>query len=177
MGVEVRPAGPADREAWLRLREALWPAAEGEHAAEVELLLERGADGRWPQAALLAELDGRAVGLAEVSVRPVAEGCATQGVGYLEGWYVEPDCRRRGVGRALVAACEDWARAQGCSELASDTEHDNEVSRRAHLALGFEDAGLVRCFRRTLEAPADTAPVGGPRGDAPESAAGGEARP
>jgi aminoglycoside 6'-N-acetyltransferase I len=149
-GLRIRTGGRADRDAWLRLREALWPAAPGEHAAEIDRLLRDAAEAAWPQAALLAEVKGHAVGLAEVSVRPVAEGCASQRVGYLEGWYVEPACRRRGVGRALVAAFEDWARARGCRELASDTEHDNELSCRAHLALGFEDAGLVRCFRRSL---------------------------
>ena len=144
----MRAAGRADREVWLGLRTALWPGDD--HGEEIDRLLDQGGDGAWPQAALIAEIGGRAVGLAEVSVRPIAEGCASQRVGYLEGWYVEPAHRRRGVGRALVAAFEDWARAQGCRELASDTEHDNERSRRAHLALGFEEAGLVRCFRRSL---------------------------
>ena len=35
-------------------------------------------------------------------------------------------------------------------ELASDAEPENEVSARAHAALGFEDAGLIRCFRKDL---------------------------
>ncbi len=152
----VRVATPADRDAWLRLRAALWPGdAPGdaeEHAREIDAHLDaRGEDARWPQEALLAELDGEVVGLAEVSVRPYAEGCETRDVGYLEGWYVAPGHRRRGVGRALVRAAEAWARARGCAELASDTDPDNDVSRRAHAACGFEDAGLVRCFRRRLD--------------------------
>ena len=58
--------------------------------------------------------------------------------------------RNRGVGRALVEAAEQWAREQGCRELASDAQAGNEDSHRAHLACGFEDAGLVRCFRKVL---------------------------
>jgi aminoglycoside 6'-N-acetyltransferase I len=54
------------------------------------------------------------------------------------------------VGRELVAAAEAWAREQGCREFASDTQLENTVSAAAHLALGFEDAGIVRCFRKTL---------------------------
>ncbi len=100
---------------------------------------------------LLAEdVDGRALGIAELSIRPCAEGCNTSRVAYLEGWYVVPEARRRGVGRALVDAAEHWGRAQDCAEFASDTQIDNDVSIAAHRALGFEDAGLVRCFRKEL---------------------------
>ena len=93
---------------------------------------------------------GRAVGFAELSIRPYAEGCDTDRVAYLEGLFVVPDARGTGVGRALVDATEAWGRAQGCTELASDTEHDNTASTAAHLALGFADVGLVRCFRKAL---------------------------
>ncbi len=79
-----------------------------------------------------------------------AEGCTTDHVGFLEGWYVAPEARGGGIGRALVAASEDWARSQGCSEFASDAEVDNDASIAAHLALGFVDRGLVRCFSKTL---------------------------
>ena len=36
----------------------------------------------------------------------MADGCTTHPVGYVEGWYVDPDVRRKGVGKALVAAAE-----------------------------------------------------------------------
>jgi aminoglycoside 6'-N-acetyltransferase I len=71
-------------------------------------------------------------------------------VAYLEGWFVVPAARGRGVGRALIAAAEEWGRAQGCCEFASDAHPDNEVSAAAHRALGFVEAGLVRCFRKDL---------------------------
>ena len=58
--------------------------------------------------------------------------------------------RRHGVGRALVRAAEEWGRAQGCSEFASDTEIDNEDSAKAHAALGFEEVERIRCFRKSL---------------------------
>jgi len=71
-------------------------------------------------------------------------------VAYLEGWYVESEWRRRGVGTALVAAAEAWARAQGCTELASDALPDNDTSAAAHLALGFTETVRIRCFKKQL---------------------------
>ncbi|KAA0216538.1 MAG: GNAT family N-acetyltransferase [Leptolyngbya sp. PLA3] len=98
---------------------------------------------------------GAPLGFAEVSLRDYAEGCLSTPVGYLEGWYVEPAARGRGVGSALVRAGEEWARAQGCCEFASDADVDNAASIRAHESLGFEPVAEVRCFRKRLDAPAD----------------------
>jgi aminoglycoside 6'-N-acetyltransferase I len=100
---------------------------------------------------LLAEHGaGRAVGLAELSIRACAPGCESDRVAYLEGWFVDPPARGSGVGRALIEAAEQWGRAQGCRELASDTEPDNDGSAAAHRALGFVEVGLARCFRKDL---------------------------
>lgn len=148
--VRVRPAGLADAAALIDFRLALWPdGSRAEHAAEVAAFL-AGA-GRQPLELLVAETaDGELVGFAEVGLRSVAEDCRTSPVAFLEGWFVVPAARRRGVGRALVAGAEQWGRAQGCTEFASDTQIDNAVSAAAHHALGFEDAGAIRCFRKSL---------------------------
>lgn len=147
----VRPAEPRDALAWEGMRTVLWPeSSAAEHRAEIEPYF-AGQFPRAPWGVLLAEdAQGRALGFAEVSVRPYAEGCRGTRVAYLEGWFVQPDARRRGVGRALVLAAEEWGREQGCSEFASDTDPGNEGSRAAHRAAGFEDVGLVRCFRKDL---------------------------
>ena len=134
---------------WIDLRGQLWPDARDTHARDVERFF--AGHARDPVAALIARDEtGRALGFAELSIRAYAEGCSTDNVAFLEGWFVVPDARGRGVGRALVAACEDWARSQGCSEFASDAQPDNETSIAAHLALGFSDEGLVRCFSKKL---------------------------
>ena len=143
---KVRPATPADAVALARLRHALWPQGpEDEHRRELGQLFARG-----ERAVLVAEEGPRLLGFAELSIRPYAEGCITDRVAFLEGWYVVPEARARGVGRQLVAAAEEWARAMGCSELASDAEADNEAGAAAHRALGFQDVGLIRCFRKDL---------------------------
>ena len=96
----------------------------------------------------------RVAGFAEVSRRAYAEGCETSPVGFLEGWYVVPERRREGIGRALVAAAEGWAHALGCREFASDALAENSVSAAAHRALGFEEVEVIRCFRKGLAPPA-----------------------
>ncbi len=147
--MKIESATPADRDVWIAMREELWPDSRATHAAEVDRFF--SGQAREPLAVLIAkDHDQHALGFAELSIRPYAEGCGTDRVAFLEGWFVRPDARGRGVGRALIAASEEWARSQGCSEFASDAEADNEASIAAHLALGFRDEGLVRCFSKKL---------------------------
>jgi aminoglycoside 6'-N-acetyltransferase I len=132
------------------MRCALWPEGSAEeHAGEIEeYFAGRLAE---PLAVRIAvDGEGRTVGFAELSIRNVAEGCHTDRVAYLEGWFVSPEVRRRGIGRLLVEEAERWGRAQGCRELASDTPTDNAVSIAAHRAIGFKDAGAIRCFAKDL---------------------------
>lgn len=148
--ISVRAVHPGDAAAWLELRRALWPeGSEAEHREDIARFF--AGEAAEPLAVLLAE-DGavQPVGFAELSIRACAEGCDSDRVAYLEGWFVVPGARRRGVGRALIAAAERWGRGQGCREFASDAEADNEISVAAHGSLGFSEVGLVRCFRKDL---------------------------
>ncbi len=94
--------------------------------------------------------DGSLAGFVEACSRPYAEGCETSPVGYVEAWYVDEDVRRQGYGRALLQAAEDWARAQGYREMASDALLDNEASHRAHEASGYAEVERIVTFRKDL---------------------------
>lgn len=145
----VRPARPDDRAAWLKLRMELWPDEDADLLAED---IEAHLAGREAlrQHVLLAEDGADIVGMIELSERPYAEGCETSPVAFIEGWCVARTQRGTGVGRALAAAAEDWARAQGHSEIGSDTQLWNEVSQQAHTALGYEEVERIVAFRKAL---------------------------
>jgi len=148
--VTVRHVRRGDEFAWLRMRRDLWPDGSETHAGEIAAFLDGTLTN--PRAVLMAVDDrGAPVGFAELSIRPYVDGCDTNRVAYLEGWYVDPDHRRRGVGRELIAGAEEWARAQGSTEFGSDALLDNDLSAAAHRALGFEETEQIRYFRKLLD--------------------------
>jgi aminoglycoside 6'-N-acetyltransferase I len=101
--------------------------------------------------AFLAERpEGGLCGFLEAAIHPWAVGCEHRPVGYIEGWYVDPDMRRQAVGRALVEAAEAWARSEGCRQMASDTQTENLVSQHAHAALGYQESYRLVYFRKDL---------------------------
>lgn len=97
--------------------------------------------------------NGSLAGFASVSVRPWVDGSESEPCPHVEAWFVEADLRRRGVGRALILAIEDWCRERGFTELTSDTGLDNDVSLRAHSAIGFNPTERIQYFQKSL--PAD----------------------
>jgi aminoglycoside 6'-N-acetyltransferase I len=110
-----------------------------------------GATSRVGIAVLVADRgDGSLAGFIEVGSRQYAEGCETSPVAYIEGWYVDADVRRTGVGTRLIQAAGAWALDNGFSELASDTELHNDTSLKAHLASGFEEVERLIGFRKSL---------------------------
>jgi aminoglycoside 6'-N-acetyltransferase I len=145
----IRPAEQTDRESWVRMRDALWPSAPGRHAEEIDRYF--AGKLREPLEVLIAFDDlGNALGFVELSIRAYAEGCVTDHVAFVEGWFVEQDARGKGVGAALIGAAEVWARAEGCTELGSAAEIENLSSAAAHLAVGFTETGVIRCFKKSL---------------------------
>lgn len=127
---------------WLRMSVALFPQHPAEDLAAG--MVEHRA--REDAAVFVVDRgDGTLAGFVELGARPYADGCATSPVGYIEAWYVDADVRRRGVGRALLAAAEAWARARGYREMASDATLDNVVSQAAHARAGVRGGRPVWC--------------------------------
>jgi ribosomal protein S18 acetylase RimI-like enzyme len=152
----IRLVTKSDSAEWVRMRTALWPDnGENHHAEEVAAFFATDTF-RWSESFLswmvfVAERSDKDLcGFVESSIRPHVDGCLTRPVGYIEGWYVDADVRRQGVGRKLVEAAERWAAVYGCKEMASDAHLWNTVSHEAHKALGFEEGNRLVHFRKTL---------------------------
>jgi len=145
--MKVRAFRDADWPEWLRMSVALFP---DEDVGEIEKGMRQMRE-RPDYAVFLAERDdGSISGFVEVGSRSYADGCETFPVGYIEAWYVDPDVRRGGYGRALFKAAEEWARGQGFTEMGSDALLDNEVSHAAHRRIGYDEVGRVVQFRKIL---------------------------
>ncbi|HWF46017.1 MAG TPA: GNAT family N-acetyltransferase [Bryobacteraceae bacterium] len=151
--IRIRPAQMPDCGELAHLREALWPESSSEeHAHELSSILSGSSQVTMPYLVLIAEANDHAlVGFLEAGLRSHADGCNTShAVGFIEGWYVADSHRRQGIGKKLLAAAEDWARRLGCLEMASDTWIDNEISQRAHEALGYEVVDRCVHYRKPL---------------------------
>ena len=137
----------ADHAEWVRMRTALHGPSD-DHARETRVIIEGGS--RRYGVFVVPRPTGGLCGYIEVGERPYADGCDSSPVGYIESWWVDEDVRGRGVGAALMAAAEAWARARGRTEIASDALLDNLRSHAAHRALGYEEVERLVVFRKDL---------------------------
>lgn len=149
MNRSVRHCDAHDLADWVELRLQLWP---GDHANAFreearDILAQPHRYGAW----LLRDEQGRALGLAEASVRSdYVNGTDGSPVLFLEGIFVREEARRQGVARALVRAVQAWGIARGCVDFASDAAIDNTASHALHRALGFVETERVVYFRKPL---------------------------
>lgn len=143
----VIKAGKGELEQVVQLARLLWP----EHGPE-SLAREFGPLLASLEAVVyLANDRGEWAGFAQCQLRhDYVEGTCSSPVGYLEGVYVAEAHRRKGVARALLTQCQQWAREQGCREFASDCEIGNANSLRFHLSTGFAEANRIICFTKKL---------------------------
>jgi aminoglycoside 6'-N-acetyltransferase I len=143
--IVIREMRSEDKTAWRDMRAALfgddpslWGDVEGYFTGSPMIAR-----------AFIAEDDGP-IGFVELSLRNYAEGCASSPVPFVEGLYVTESTRRRNVGRLLMTAAEDWAKANGFTEIASDTRIDNAASLSAHRSYGFSEVERIVCLRKDL---------------------------
>lgn len=117
--IVIRPARLADAGKWNELRTALWPDGAADHAAEIARFFAGTIEE--PNAVYIGEdSQGEAVAILELSIRTDVTGLEGKRVGYVEGLYVAPAHRHRGIARRLLQTSETWARKEGCEALASD---------------------------------------------------------
>ena len=143
----IRKAESKDLPILAELACQLWP----DNTVD-EMCSEMGEILAKPDAAFfLAYAEKVPIGFAQCQLRhDYVEGTDSSPVGYLEGIYVAEAYRKQGIAKALLTACESWAKTKGCSEFASDCELDNTQSLQFHLNVGFEEANRIICFTKKL---------------------------
>ncbi|MCC6918173.1 MAG: GNAT family N-acetyltransferase [Alphaproteobacteria bacterium] len=133
MPILLRPAVPADAPALVAIlvgtfRDTWAPQMSAERVAAY------GPEGR-------AEGYVRAKGAAFVvaEVDGIVAGFVHAEDGFVHALHIAATMRRRGVGRALMAAAETTARAAGQMRLRLETDTFNVASQALYAALGFEE--------------------------------------
>ena len=138
-GVELRPLARQDLDVALGLARELYGLPEGPaalHRAWFEAML-----GSPDAAPFLAVADGEPAGMALFWFRRRLGHARFQG--WLSDLYVRPAARRRGIGRALLAACiAEWRLRQGDS-IMLEVATGNAAARGLYEALGFVEQGTL----------------------------------
>ena len=147
--MKIRQALDTDLSSWSKMRTHLWPDTDDGHLAE--LMDYFNGQSNDVEQAFIAEVDDEIIGFLELNIRNFAEGSREPKVPYVEGWYIKPEFENNGYGTALMKHAEQWALSLGYSELASDTEVDNNRSIELHKKLGFKETERVVCFLKNLK--------------------------
>jgi GNAT superfamily N-acetyltransferase len=146
----VRPVTAADYAQWLPLWLGynVFYGRSGASALPEEITRttwQRFFDDGEPVHALVAEIDGRLVGLAHYlfhrSTTRLELNC------YLQDLFTVADLRGRGIGRALIEECLRRAQLAGSKSIYWQTHETNQVARRLYDSLA-ERTGFIVYSKR-----------------------------
>lgn len=121
--------------------------------AVVALWHECGLTRPWndPLADFTLAVSGPSSTIFVAKVEDAVVGSAMVGFDGHRGWVyylaVAPGHRGAGLGRALMAAGEDWLRARGCPKLQLMVRAENEAALAFYRALGLETQSVVTLGR------------------------------
>ena len=138
--MKIREIVERDRADWVRLREALWPGSLSDHDAETRRYFEKLSHD---PIIFVAEVDRESSGSSNWTSASTGLVAAPRRCRSSRAGTSEPGLQRHGIGRALIEAAEEYARAAGHHEIGSDAESENPDGIAAHLALGYEEVERV----------------------------------
>jgi len=87
----------------------------------------------------VAEVDGKVVGYAEVSIKKLAPIYIHDREAHLGVIFVEEHHRRRGIGTRLLKEAEGWAKNKGAFSLALTVFDKNKPAILAYRKFGFKE--------------------------------------
>lgn len=134
----VRPLRASDKQDWARLWEAYLAFYETSRPEEVYDAYFDRLLGDDPQdySCLIAEIDGKAVGLAHYLFH--RHGWSIENTCYLQDLYAEPQMRGQGVGRALIEAVYAAADRAGVPSVYWLTQDFNTTARKLYDRIGVK---------------------------------------
>jgi ribosomal protein S18 acetylase RimI-like enzyme len=155
------------RALFVELQDSSWaldpaePPGDAVADAYLPLLFQRCDE--WRGRVFVAEQDGRVAGFVSVLARwPQEEPDEPYGAfAYVADLVVLPEARRAGLGRALLAHAEAFARAEGAAVLRIDVMAENTGAHALYRRFGFRDRTIE--MEKILDPGADAAPPGGRR--------------
>jgi GNAT superfamily N-acetyltransferase len=131
--VSVRRADARDADTVLALLEALGrPAVAADPSAQRAVYEEHLASGA---RVFVAEDEGRVVGVASLWIRPRLNWTTPEA--WLPDLFVDPSARRSGHARALLDACAEEGRANGCHRLLLESGHERAEAHQLYESYGF----------------------------------------
>lgn len=91
--------------------------------------------------------DGERIGLVELSLRNIVDGCLSSPVPYIEGLYLIETHRGRGSGAGVMEMIKLWCYKYGYTELATDAELTNVRAQQFYEKIGFKEVDRVVEYR------------------------------
>lgn len=141
-GLTIRPAVEADGERLVEIDRLTWSPTFTPRPGPPEPGTEFWGEHAAPHNVLVAEVGGRIVGYVKIG-HPTPHP-ASDHVWYCSGLAVEPGSQRTGIGRALMEAIIQEARARGGRRLTLGVFGPNEAARALYEDLGFVVEGIQR---------------------------------
>lgn len=139
----LRDARIEDAPEIARLTEQLGYSPPPEHVvASLRRNLARE-DGR----IVIAELDGRAVGWVHVVVNDYVD---VERYALIAALVVDSSIRRAGVGRALMARAEEWARQQGVGVMRLTSSSTRTGAHRFYERIGYSNIKTQYSFAKAI---------------------------
>ena len=131
MTVIIRNVAPEDHDAWAAAYRGYREFyREPQDETKIDLVWGWLHDADQEVRGLVAELDGRVVGIAHYRTfaRPLAGGTGL----YLDDLFTQPEARGHGVGSALIKRLEEIALEEGASVVRWITMSDNATARSVY---------------------------------------------
>ncbi|HEM3670523.1 GNAT family N-acetyltransferase [Streptococcus suis] len=118
---------------WATFASQVWQTKE-------QVLIEKFSNNEFPFEFLYYSQSEEPIAWISLSLRhDYVEGCQAGPVAYLEGIFISPNYRNKGIAEELLNFAEGWAKSRDVCQLGSDAELDNLLIQNFHIKHGFRE--------------------------------------